>query len=445
MTADQSADASPPPKAGADAGILVTFRESPRAAKAMLAGVFVNRLGQFITVYLVLFMTSRGFTEVQAGEALGVYGGGAVVGVLVGGALADWLGARRATVLSMSGTAALIVGILYVHYFPALLVVVALVGGIGIVYRPASATLLSELTPKHRQVMIFALYRLCLNLGTTVSPLLGAVLISVSYTLLFWGEAAAALGYAIIAVLALPRRDDMPAPADGGQRPARERGRGGFRDVLVDRPYLLFLIALLINATVYVQYVSVLPLAMRAAGLATIWYGAVVSLNALIVITCELLMTKMTQRWPARVVALIGFTLLGCGQAIYSVPAGLIVFITGTLVWTLAEIIAGPTMSAYPAMAGPASLRGRYLGTSQAMFALGFAIGPPLGVALWHLVGRQVWWWSALACLLGAAAAWSGMRPSARDRWAASDQAATDQAASTGQAPGTGPAAQETA
>jgi predicted MFS family arabinose efflux permease len=184
--------------------------------------------------------------------------------------------------------------------------------------------------------------------------------------------------------------------------------------VLADRRYLLFLTALFTNSAVYIQYVSALPLAMAAAHEATAWYAFVLSLNSLVVITCELLMTKVTQRWPARVVALVGFVLLGVGQALYSVPAGLIVFIGGTLVWTLAEITAGPTMSAYPANAGPERLRSQYLGASQSVFALGFSVGPIVGVLGWHLVGRQVWWWCAVASLVGLAAAWRGMRPAER-------------------------------
>src|ERR1700683_3690846 len=142
-----------------DAKVFSTFREAPPAAKAILIGMLINRLGTFLNIFLVLYMTHRGFTTVQAGVALGVYGFGGVVGVLVGTALADWLGARRATVLSMGGRAVLMVGILYLRNYPALLVDVAVVGMIGLVYRPASASLLSELTPKDRQGMIFAGYR----------------------------------------------------------------------------------------------------------------------------------------------------------------------------------------------------------------------------------------------------------------------------------------------
>lgn len=417
-------------KTGQDAGIWITLRESPPAVKALLAGVFVNKLGAFLQIFLVLFLTKRGYTEVQAGIALSAYGAGAVLGVLTGGALSDRLGPRRATLVSMTGTAALILGVLYVRPYPALLAVVALVGAVGGIYRPASATLLSELTPKHRQVMIFAMWRLGLNLGTTAAPLIGAALISVSYNLLFWGEAAAALGYAVIAAVALPRRGVQAAaaePAEAGAQAAGRQGGGGFLAVLADRRYVLFLLALLVNAVVYIQYVAVLPLAMRAAGLALIWYGAVVALNGLIVITCELLMTKLTQRLPARIVAMVGFVLLGGGMAIYALPWGAAAFVIGTLVWSLAEIVAGPTLFAYPGMAGPARLRGRYMGTAQAMFGVGSAIGPVIGVTIWDAIGTPVWLLCGAACAAAmAAASWGIRRPAA-------------QAAAPGSTPDAGP------
>jgi MFS family permease len=400
-------------KQGDDAGILVTLRESPVAVKALLAGILVNKLGAFLQVFLVLFLTHQGFSAVQAGAALSVYGAGAVTGVLIGGTLTDRLGPRRATLLSMTGTAVLVLAILSVHNYPALVAVVFAVAAVGVVYRPASAALLSELTPKHRQVMIFAMYRLALNLGTTAAPVIGAVLASISYNLLFWSEAVAALGYAVIAAIALPRQrpSAQPGEADAAPRqPAGPETQAGYLAVLADGRFVLYLLAMLVNSVVYVQYLAVLPLTMLAAGLNTAWYGGVVALNGLIVITCELLMTKVVQHWPSRIVVIVGFALLGGGIACYALPWGPAVFVVGTLIWSLAEIIAGPTMFAYPAIAGPAHLRGRYLGSAQAMFSLGGAIGPIVGVSVWHVVGRSAWLWFALVCVLGMAAAWRGIR-----------------------------------
>ncbi len=394
-----------------DAGIWVTVRESPLAVKAMLAGVFVNKLGAFIQVFLVLFLTHRGFSVVQAGAALSADGAGAVLGILAGGSLSDRLGPRRATLVSMVGTAALVLGVLYARNYIALLVVVTLLGAVGVVYRPAAAALLSELTPPNRQVMIMALYRLALNAGTTAAPLLGAALIAVSWNLLFWGEAAAALGYAVIAAFAVPRHGASAAPTPvADPSAANKREWRGFLGVVSDGRFVIYLFALFINALVYWQYVSVLPLAMRSAGLITAWYAAMVALNGGIVITCELVMTKLTQRRQPRTVVMLGFALLGGGMALYSVPWGVGIFVVGTLTWTLAEIIAGPTVFAYPAVVAPDGLRGRYLGASQAMFALGTAIGPVAGVTVWHLFGRAVWLWCGAACVIGLLCARFGMR-----------------------------------
>jgi predicted MFS family arabinose efflux permease len=179
--------------------------------------------------------------------------------------------------------------------------------------------------------------------------------------------------------------------------------------VLADRRFVLYLLAILVNAAVYIQYVSTLPLTMRDAGLATFWFSVVVALNGFIVISCELLVTKLTQRLPIKLVVGLGFALLGAGLSLYALPWGVAIFLIGTLVWTLAEIVGGPTMFAYPGMVAPDHLRGRYIGAMQLMFALGGALGPGLGVFLYDAIGRQMWWCCGVASLLALVLAVSGM------------------------------------
>jgi MFS family permease len=390
-------------RAPGDDGIWVTLRDSSIPVRAMLVGVLVNRLGAFLQVFLVLFLTNRGFTEVAAGIALACYGAGSFIGIVLGGALADRLGPRYATLLSMIGTALLLIVVLYVRSLPAVYASVLLCGLVAQLYRPAAAALLSELTPMHQQVMIYAIYRLMINVGTTAAPLLAAALITVSYDLLFWVEAGAALVYAVIAAITLPRRPaKAKTPLDGGPQ--------GYRAVLADRRFLLYLGALFVNALVYIQYVSTLPLTMQDAGFATLWYSLLISLNGFIVITCELLVTKVTQRLPIKLIVIAGFVLFGIGQSFYALPLGIAVFVVGTLLWTLAEIIGGPTMMSYAGVVAPEHLRGRYISAMQTMFSLGAAVGPALGVAGYELLGRDVWWLFGLTCLIGMVLALLGMR-----------------------------------
>ena len=73
-----------------------TLRTSDPAVRWLLFGVFVNQLGAFVQVFLVLFLVDSGVGQGRAGLALGAYGAGSVLRALLGGRLADRLG-RRAT------------------------------------------------------------------------------------------------------------------------------------------------------------------------------------------------------------------------------------------------------------------------------------------------------------------------------------------------------------
>jgi MFS family permease len=394
-------------------GVLATWRQTPRQAKALLTGIFVNRLAGFLQLFLVLFLTRRGYSAGQAGLALGMYGAGGVVGTFVGGWLSDRLTARTATMISMMGSAVLIASLIYVRFYPLILAAVVLVSTVGLLYRPAAQSLITELAPPGQLVMVTAMYRLCLNLGTTAAPLIGVALASISYDLLFWAEALAALTYGLIALVALPRGEQAPAaaPAPSSAGPAAgRRPRAGYLAVLADWHYLVFLGAFLLIVMVYCQYTAALPLAIVQAKLTIWWYGAIITLNAVIVVTCEVLATKFVQSWPLRLTQLGGWSLLALGYGIYAIRMVPVFLILGTLMWTLSEIIGAPTTYAYPGMVAPRALRGRYFGAMQSVFGLGSALGPVLGVELFDHVGQRVWVWAAAVTVLATAAGWVGMR-----------------------------------
>ncbi|MFL6145438.1 MAG: MFS transporter [Labedaea sp.] len=390
--------------------VLASFREAPLAAKTLLVGVLINRLSGFLNIFLVLFLTSRGYSTGQATLALGTYGGGAIVGVLAGGALAVRLGARNATVISMASTSVLLAALLYLPSYPLILVAVSLASLAAQIYRPASATLLSDLTPQRRQVMIFAMYRFGLNLGATVAPLLGLALYDLSnhtYTLVFWGEAVIAFGYAVLAWSALPARSSGAGTGTVGST----EDSGGYRALLRDRRYTFYLIATFCHSAVYVQYLSTLPLDVQAGGLPILWYTLAVSMNGFIVIAFELPITRFTQTWPLRVTIGLALGLLAVGVAGYGLPLAPAVVLGGTLIWSLGEIIGGPSMFAYPGITAPPALKGHYIGAFQFMFGLGTAAGPVIGGWLFIHLGHHVWPVIAIGSVLATVLALAAVGP----------------------------------
>jgi len=406
-------------------GVLATWRGMPRQAKALLAGIFVNKLAGFLQIFLVLFLTSRGFSSGQAGLALGLYGAGAVAGTFVGGSLIDRQSARTATMISMLGSSLLLVSIVYLKNYLLLLVAVVLVSAVSQIYRPAAQSLITELTPPDRLVMVTAIYRLCLNLGTSVAPLLGVALVSVSYNLLFWGEAMAALVYCVIALFFLPRgqRKHVPVAASpGAEDVARAESaqpatvRSTYLDVLRDSKYVLYLLGFLLMHLVYTQYVASLPLAVKAGGVSTWWYGAVITINGAFIVTCEVWTTKFVQNWPLRVAQLFGYGLLAAGYAVYAIDMTPVFLVLGTLLWTLSEIIGAPTIWSYPGMVAPAHLRGRYFGALHSTASLGSTLGPILGILVFEHVGQRVFLWAAVVGVAATVVGRMGMHARIADR-----------------------------
>jgi MFS family permease len=307
------------------------------------------------------------------------------------------------------GSAVLIASLIYIEAYPLILLAVLLVSAVGQFYRPAAQSMITQLTPPDKLVMVTAMYMLCVNLGTTVAPLVGVALAEISYNLLFWAEALAVLAFGLIALVALPKPDRSAlaaAKAEEEAAGAEPPIRGRYLDVLRDYRYSLFMLAFFLQAVVYVQYTAALPLAIKAAGQSIWWYGALITMNAIICATCQMIATKFVQGWPIRVVQLVGFTLVALGYAMYAIEMLPVFLILGTLFWTLSEIVGVPTMFAYPGMIAPPHLRGRYFGAMQTMFGLGATVGPVLGVLLFQHVGQQVWLWMTLievvATVIGA-------------------------------------------
>lgn len=407
MSEDLDREPASAEQPGAGLGAIATWRQTPIASKALLFGVFVNRLGTFLQIFLVLFMTHRGFTVGQAGFALGIYGAGHVLGAFVGGWLTDRLSARAATLISMLGSAALIVSILYIDIYWLILLAILTVSTVSQLNRPAAQAMLAELTKPGQLVMTMAMYRLAINLGTAVTPIVGVALVSVSYDLLFYAEAVAAVLYSAIAWRYLPGKA-APDPAADAAKAAEPKQ--GYRAVLADWRYDFYLAAVFLVTIVYTQYIAVLPLAIVDEGLSLWWYSAVVSANAIVVAVCEVPATKYVQKWPLRITAIAGFGLVAVGYGVYAIALIPVLLILGTLVWTASEIIGAPTTFAYPGMVAPPHLRGRYSGAMLSTFSLGNAVGPAVGVWAWSHLGQTFWLWAAGVAVLSAVCARIGMR-----------------------------------
>jgi len=376
------------------AGLRESLRALPRGAWILFFGTFLNKFGTFVLPFLAIYMTNLGYTATQAGLAIGAYGVGTLGACLLGGHLADRLGRRKTIVLSMFAGAAAMLCLSQVHNLTLIVLFAALVGLTGELYRPASSALLADLVPPGQRVTAFAAYRMAFNAGWAFGPATAGLLAKHSFLWLFVGDAATSLLYGLVAWLALP----------SGLRGTRTENSllETFRVVREDKRFLQVLCAALAVGLVFVQVFSTMSLQITQSGFSASTYGLVISLNGVLVVLCELPLTTITKRFPARRVMALGYLLIGVGFTSNVIERTLPLLVLTTVMFTLGEMISMPIGGAYVADLAPAHQRGLYMGTYGMVWAVAFVCGPSLGMLVFSASPILLWTLCGVLGLLAA-------------------------------------------
>jgi MFS family permease len=360
-----------------------SLRALPRAAWILFLGTFLNKFGAFVVPFLTLYLTSRGCTVGQAGLAVAAYGAGNLMATLLGGHLADTLGRRETMVLSMFSGAAMMLLLSQARQFPVIIVLTALTGLTNEFYRPASAALLADVVPPGRRLTAFAALRVAFNAGFAFGPAMAGFLAAYGYFWLFAGDAATSALFGLVVLLAMPRTA-RGAQNDAGWNEAR-------RVLRHDRKLHQLLLANFAIALVFFQMCSTFSLHVTGLGFSSAAYGAIVSLNGVLVVLFELPLTAITRRFPARRVMAVGYLLGGIGFALNAFARSVPALAACMIVFTLGEITMVPTASAYLANLAPPQMRGRYMGVAGLTWALALIIGPWSGMKLFTLHPAAYW------------------------------------------------------
>src|ERR1041385_2427944 len=153
--------------------LLATLKALPRPAWILFFGTFLNKFGTFVLPFLTIYMTRQGYSLGEAGLAVGAYGLGTLLASALGGHLADTIGRRKTIVWSMFSAAVTMLLLSQARGLPAIIVLTAIAGLAGELYRPAASALLADLVPAGRRVTAFSAYRMAFNAGWGFGPAKG--------------------------------------------------------------------------------------------------------------------------------------------------------------------------------------------------------------------------------------------------------------------------------
>ncbi|MER7079309.1 Predicted arabinose efflux permease, MFS family [Saccharopolyspora kobensis] len=339
------------------------FRQLSRAAQLLMINQFGINVGFYMLLpFLATYMSEDlGYGAAVIGLLLGVRNLSQQGMFLLGGTAADRLGCRP---MIITGCALRVVSFGLFGVFtslPGLFAAAVLTGLAGALFNPAVRTyLMHEAGEKRAEA--FAVFNVFAHAGTLVGPLLGAALLAVDFRLI---ALVACIAFAVLTtaqIVVLPKQE---------LEPQRGSVLGSWREVVTNRRFLVFTLALSAYFGLYNQLYLVLPLeAQRVSGLPES-VAAVFVVSTVIGIAGQVRITRWCRgRWtPGQSVA-FGLACMG----ISFVP----VLLTSPLLAASAE----PDWTRIALVCLPVLL-------TTVLFTVGMAITNPFAMELLPIVGSE--------------------------------------------------------
>jgi predicted MFS family arabinose efflux permease len=379
---------------------LIWGGDVDRALRPVLA---VGLMGSIAGSTLFPFLGIWAIKDLHASQtSLGAtYLVGAILSAVVGyagGHTSDRVGRRPMILLGWGFMALVPLALLLIgrHVVPGL-VLMSLLPVFGSLGGAADQAMVADLVPPERHEAAYASVRVAQNLGVTIGPPLGGLLlVGGHWNHLFVGVLPLAAGALAIAYRYIPR--------GGAYAPAGPPQRGSFAVIVRDHPFLLFMLSSVFATMTYVATETLLPISVTTTHhLAPAAWCALMIVNPLFVTLFQLRLTRWSAGVPASLklglaMPMMGlpFLLLNWNGTAPVIALVIFIFVIGEMLWV-------PTSQAVVAALAPADIRGAYMGVFGSTWSVGWALTPFLGLQVRGSYGDAAMWMcvAALGVLAG--------------------------------------------
>lgn len=390
-------------------GFKIMTSQYPRQYWLLLWGMLISTIGaSMIWPFILIFLSKKldvPLTVVTLLMALNNLAG--LVFSFLAAPVIDRIGRKWVMVVSLAVNALSYVLMTQANSLLSFAVLQAVSGAFNPLYRVGADAMMADLIPAEQRVDAYSVLRTAHNVGVALGPAIGGFITATSYNLAFQ---IAAAGMAFFGVLvAFYIRETLPQ--GGHARPSGERF-GGYGRVFRDRQFMPFAINFVVTQIVASIMWMLLPVyANRQFGIAESAYGLLPTTNALLVVTLQLVVTRLSRGFaPLRLMAL-GTLLYTIAVVSVALGKGFWWFWVSMVIMTFGEMILVPPSTTYAANLAPPDMRGRYMGIYGVTWNAAAIVGPVFGGLLNDTVSPAATWWgggvvglvSVIAYLLMAA------------------------------------------
>jgi predicted MFS family arabinose efflux permease len=304
-----------------------------------------------------------------------------------GGHWSDRVG-RRPLILAGWGFQALVpLGLILAgHHVLAGLALLALLPAFGSLGNAADQAMVADLVAPERHEAAYASVRVASNLGVTIGPPIGGLLLIGGHWNHLWlGTLVLATAGFAIALRFIPR--------SGAFAPEGPPLRGSFAVIIRDSPFLLFMFSSVFATMTYIATETLLPISVTTTHhLAPAAWGVLMVVNPLLVTVFQLRLTRWTARIPSSVKLGVAMPMMGVPFLLLNVNGSAPVIALVIFIFVIGEMLWVPTSQAVVAALAPQDIRGAYMGAFGSTWSVGWALTPFLGLQVRDNYGDATMW-----------------------------------------------------
>ncbi len=347
-------------------GYINSFKGLSREVWWLALITLINRAGTMVIPFLSLYLTQDlGFTLENVGLIMTFFGLGSLVGAWLGGKLTDVIGYYKVMLVSLIVSGLLFIGLQFLEKIWSICTGIFILMIFADAFRPAAFVALSAYSKPENKTRTVTLIRLAINLGFSVGPALGGVIISfMTYDGLFWVDGITCVLAALLLLVVLnPKKvkiwDEVKNTAP--------------KSAYTDLSYLLFISAMILFGFAFVQYFSTVPIYYSDIHqLTELQIGLLLALNGFLIFAFEMPLIKYmeTKSWSVIGNVIFGFFLVGLSFFVLNLFSWSGVLVIGMLFMTLGEMIAFPFSNAFAMERAKRGNQGEYM----ALYSIAFSI-----------------------------------------------------------------------
>ena len=355
----------------------------------MFWGLWVTLLilwmGRFVTSFLSMYLVSDMHVSAGvAGTIVSMYGFGGIFGCLYGGALSDRFGRPAMLVIGHLGSAVMLVLLAFIGNPWIMAIALLIYGAISSMPTPAVAAYVSDVVPFRKQKRAYSLQTWAANFGFAIGPIIANQLVKISYSLMFYAEAAVLVFATLLMIVffkeagiggraaksSVKQVVEQPAEAAESQRSQQFSIWRSYRRACTDKALMSMVVLMFLYTLAYYQIVSGLPISMTQIGLGTDEYSSLLTINGGILCLLQIPAIALFQRMSNTRVLVLGMSITAVGYAFQIGANSWATFAIATVLWTLGELGTFPIAATTVANIAPKDVRGTYQGLYNLVWSL---------------------------------------------------------------------------